>query len=285
LRLPDVVPSCVAFLGVEVGEGESASLRYGGTAFFVHVIAENDESQGFVYLVTARHNVERAVRDHNQLLMRVNARDEPSAIYAMPGAWDFHPEPGVDIAVLSGGPFASFDANSVPSHWLATHEIVNDFDIGYGDELYVTGLFSEFSGGERNMPIVRMGSIAAMPTEPLLNGDTGGEFDAYLAEMRSIGGLSGSPVFAWLGPNRMARTDGNKMLLLGLIHGHWDQKQPPIPFADSETAAVNMGIAIVTPAKYIHDILFSDAYVEERRRRVRDEPPVRPRGEPRTDVE
>ena len=43
------------------------------------------------------------------------------------------------------------------------------------------------------MPILRMGNLAAYPQERVQV--EGVEMDAYLIEARSIGGLSGSPVF------------------------------------------------------------------------------------------
>jgi hypothetical protein len=58
------------------------------------------------------------------------------------------------------------------------------------------------AGSTRNIPIVRTGVIAAMPAidEPFVR--KGEEYHAYLAEMRSIGGLSGSPVFVFLDRTR-----------------------------------------------------------------------------------
>lgn len=56
-------------------------------------------------------------------------------------------------------------------------------------------------------------------------------FNAYLAEIRSIGGLSGSPVFVAVEHFRKPRKDGEgqqlivgvayRIFLLGMIRGHW----------------------------------------------------------------
>ena len=89
-----------------------------------------------------------------------------------------------------------------------------------------------------------------------------GEMEAYLAEGRSIGGLSGSPVFVrntvkWpmhssRGPTHLyGLGDGH---LLGLMHGHWEV---PASFSTIEQVeAVNMGVSIIVPAKKILEVLY-----------------------------
>ncbi len=83
-----------------------------------------------------------------------------------------------------------------------------------------------------------------MPDEPLLD-DDGNLYEAYLAEVRSIGGLSGSPVFVLM-ERRKARlrmrpiefseeidieyldqdfVGAPEAHLLGMVRGHWDLKR------------------------------------------------------------
>jgi hypothetical protein len=98
-----------------------------------------------------------------------------------------------------------------------------------------------------------------MPSEPVKT--KMGAMDAYLIEARSIGGLSGSPVFVYLDPIRMGGSPGTvlvsdrdgpiggKWFRLGLIHGHYDMQAiddlgKPDGLKDE---AINMGIAIVVP--------------------------------------
>ena len=76
--------------------------------------------------------------------------------------------------------------------------------------------------------------------------------EAYLIESRSIGGLSGSPVFAVDHKNR-------RVLLLGLIQGHYDVKDEILidsAVSDSSIpAGINTGIAIITPATKLLEIV------------------------------
>jgi hypothetical protein len=91
----------------------------------------------------------------------------------------------------------------------------------------------------------------------------GGAMEVYLAEGRSIGGLSGSPVFArhTVRIGGLADSQGDPQHIsglghlhfLGLMHGHWDL---PIGVLAEQAEAVNMGISIVVPAKKILEVIY-----------------------------
>ena len=125
----------------------------------------------------------------------------------------------------------------------------------------MTGLFAHLGGSTRNLPIVRLGNIAMMPDEPVPTKT--GMMEAYLIEARSIGGLSGSPAFV-----RKIVQGRGKLYLLGLMHGHWDiPPENKNDFADMDSfGSVNMGIAIVVPAKKILEVLNQPELVELRRK-------------------
>ena len=125
--------------------------------------------------------------------------------------------------------------------------------LGIGNEVAFAGLFVNHHGRLRNEPIVRFGNIAAMPAEPV--SAKVGDIEAYLVESRSVGGLSGSPVFVDVGHYRSVnrrlepRPTGNMMMyLLGIMNGHWDAPKEAAAVDDGiSTEYVNMGIAVVTP--------------------------------------
>ncbi len=100
--------------------------------------------------------------------------------------------------------------------------------------------------------------------------------EAYLVETRSIGGLSGSPVFVHLGVTRKvggktmtSMNDEGVYLLLGLMHGHWDLAVPDIfPIASRHEdlkVKVNSGIGIVIPAQKILEVLDQPKLLEKRK--------------------
>src|SRR5438874_2635806 len=142
----------------------------------------------------------------------------------------------------------------IPFKMIVNEKLIEQEKIGVGDEVFMTGLFSRHYGQQNNIPIVRTGNIAAMPKEKV--NTRVGLMDAYLIESRSIGGLSGSPVFVNLGlvrHQKMSSTGLPIFYLMGLVHGHFDVQENKIddlnPLADDGLSKtnVNMGIAIVVP--------------------------------------
>ena len=113
-------------------------------------------------------------------------------------------------------------------------------------------------------------------------GDGVCDIEAYLAEVRSVGGLSGSPVFVRTsvgvdydvhgrsGARRIARVHlQGDYFFLGLMHGHWEipsgkRNSVQLPSAKKGEDSINLGIAIVIPAKKILEVLNQPELVERR---------------------
>ena len=79
--------------------------------------------------------------------------------------------------------------------------------------------------------------------------DSGLDYYAYLAELRSIGGLSGSPIYVMRDTIEIGGLMGlwyYRSYLLGLIRGHWDYRTGTalIDSCGDELRTVNMGIVI-----------------------------------------
>jgi len=176
--------------------------------------------------------------------------------------WFYHPkeDESSDVAVcqviLKKEIFASLDYTAIAPEMFVTDEAIESEGIGPGDEVFVTGLFALHTGNKRNMPIVRMGNIAMIPKEPVPTHHFG-NMEVYLVESRSIGGLSGSPVFVV----KDIEYSRWRIYLLGLIHGHWEvDPQTIIDMTGGDSkkrGGVNMGIAIVIPAKKIIETIMS----------------------------
>jgi len=253
-------------------------LKLAGACFFVGVRTHEEAVTHFGYAVTARHVIEsiKSKSTDGRVYLRTNLLGSvPEPIPSELGDWRFHPSDStVDVAVILGGIPVEHDHLLIPTSTFATDEIVAREEIGLGEEVFLVGLFSEHIGKKRNTPIVRVGNIAAMPEEPVQTPSLG-PIEAYLVEARSIGGLSGSPVFVHLGLVRVkegrpifARAKTGVFYLLGLMHGHWDRKVPDIDSAVDDVIheTVNMGIAVVVPAKKILEVIDQPELSDERKR-------------------
>jgi hypothetical protein len=265
MRVPDDLLQCVGFLCVQSGEW-----LYGGTGFFVRVMSEADPvNVWYGYFVTAKHCVLKA-QEYGDLHIRLNGRKGGFVNVRIAAPWIFPEDPSVDLAIIPfAPPLEVVEFRYAESTMLASDETVAQHSIGIGDDLVICGLFTKHYGKTKNLPIARFGNIAAMPFEPLPDRNTGLGYHAYLIEARSIGGLSGSPVFAYLGPSRVVNNTLNleqfNIILLGVIRGHWDHEESGVDFVRNEVKNVNMGIAIATPAQEIRKILFSEEWVNNRR--------------------
>jgi hypothetical protein len=279
MLVPNHVRDCVIFVGREVNPTNDGTPDFSlcGTAFLVARPVTGTNGEEFAtYLVTAKHVIDGIKKDGGyRVWLRMNlSGGKFDWIHTSLSDWLYHPGGAlVDAAVL---PFdidlpefdlEKHDHRACPLHLSLDPEKIERERIGIGDELLFVGLFTQHYGSERNIPIVRVGNIAALPGEAV--NTRLGPMDAYLAEARSIGGLSGSPVFVNLGTARvidrkllLAETENPKILLLGLMHGHWDSPDSTIGISATDSSSsgetVNMGIAIVVPIKRILEILDHD---------------------------
>ena len=168
----------------------------------------------------------------------------------------------MDVALIQTARQDDVDISPLDLESFATPENIALYDVGIGDEVFFPGLFKPASGIGEARPIVRHGNIAMMPTQQILT--KFGYASVYLGEARSIGGLSGSPVFARPTINMSVPAKniamhalGPDLVLLGLMHGHWDVKESEInnPEITQDRRGVNLGIGIVVQASKILEVI------------------------------
>jgi len=250
------IRTCAAFLGRKIDGVDEIT----ATAFFLWY---KDGSLSFPYLVTAGHVIEHAAdpdySDDGMIYLYLNSKSGSrfQTIRSEIKHWKFHPTNGaVDVAVLPFKILPDLDHTILDPE---PHQDVSDnpkrWVIDVGTDVFITGLFQRHAGRERNIPIIRTGSIAALPEEKIDIAQSGeGErlIRAYLVETHSVAGLSGSPVFA--NPMNLARIESKIALQamhvwIGLVSAHWQLDQDK-----SESEQVNSGIAIVTPKESVLEV-------------------------------
>lgn len=258
MRVSEEVKKCVVFLGLEVlNEHQKPVVHFAGTGFMVGVRAKKNENNSFIYLVTAKH-VEVELRN-KEFAVRANTKEGKAEVFWFKDAqWFHHPDDwSADVAVMAWVPPGDVDFRLWDVGNMMFDNAMEGARVGVGTEVFVTGLFAKHSGKSKNLPIVRVGNIAMLPDEPIPTTKFG-DMHVYLIEARSIGGLSGSPVFV--------PTNTNKLLLLGHIHGHWDIPPSAIHDAvnDEMKKSVNIGVAMVTPAVKIYETICQEKLVKMR---------------------
>lgn len=272
---------------------ERGTFRPRGTAFFVG-IPSSKQGLAFPYLVTAQHVVVMLQERQKPIYCRFNRKGGEAKVEPLQvPRWWYHPDSEseqTDVAVAAmhvNWDIIDHEPIPMPEKWEISSiaAFAGRQEIGLGDETFAIGLFRRHAGTQRNIPIIRIGNIAALPEEPIPT--RWGLMEALLVEMRSIAGLSGSPVFVNL-PSAVApfvaaggmvpdiryQSDYEEVHwfqfhFLGLIHGHFDIpdliEDSVVDDGDAEQrTGINTGIGIVIPAKKITETLYQPELVAER---------------------
>jgi hypothetical protein len=293
MRFPESMRKCVVYCARTYKAGPEVRVSSCGTGFLVSVPNPVDPDLVTFFVVTAKHVAAELLK--GDWLIRVNTTDGKSSDFhgTRDQRWWFHPTRPecVDVAVIPfpGVSDGVLDAASVPLSMFLDEKTIHEVNIGAGDEVHITGIFNQMTKHSRNLPIVRTGNVALIPeagtvvaqatlgqgTEPV-------GIEGYLIEARSIGGLSGSPTFV-RATGTIQSPSQNKVTgkmesrewsvpgpyyLLGLMHGHWEilseKRNDPEPGTArrGDLGSVNMGIAIVVPARQIKEVLAHPELVE-----------------------
>ena len=295
MRVPDEIRKTVLFIGIKNQSGE---WDWKATGYLIALsdyqlhwseMIEQDGKQfqvsgthPFLLLATAKHVAEEKLQGKDFALKTMGTDGQPRIIEGHKDQrWFYHPteKNHVDAAVTIFYPpdMRELDLFTVQAEMFADEHVIREANLGVGDEVFIAGLFSEVTKTNRLHPIVRIGNLAMMPGERIPFDNE--LIDAYLIESRSIGGLSGSPVFvrkttrveAGLkfkpgfalnavnsptpsieGVERLFLEGVGRIYFLGSIIGHWD--------AGKEV--VNMGISTVVPARKILEIIRQPELIE-----------------------
>jgi hypothetical protein len=278
--LNDEYPLAVTFITSPASQGDgSSALEPIGTGFVVN-LRSRIEGLTFEYVVTAAHVVE----GRNETYARIRTRDGGSKDLRVHD-WLHHPKADVAVAPFRPGGHTDLHLLHVPGAGLSWYTSPRWVPV-LGDRVYFIGLLAlpaARSMVERNVPMVRSGTIGAMyqADVPVEWPDKSiRKFEAHLIDCRSYGGFSGSPCFFQRDDQVTAVKEGAAVygpitFLFGLVSGHFDQYASPkvrgdIAEVGSISVPVNTGVGVVTPVERIVEVLRMEELSDERKR-IEDE--------------
>ncbi len=286
MALNDNIPRTVAFIiGRRVKSGVSQQTPI-GTGFFLGVRIEPPSPRAAtLYLVTAAH----VVRAEPETWVRLRRMDGSLEDLLVPERV-VHDHADVAIAPVeldeTGQPFdiswmpvPDFLPAGAPGRYQGEPRLRDRPMLG--DRVYFIGLFSPIPAmGERNVPLVRSGTLAAWAQERVpvkLPDGTVLEHTAHLIDCRSYSGFSGSPCFVQFpiepGIGGVGRPD-EETELIGLVSSHFDFKENAgltgeIAELRTVEVPIHLGVGVVMPAESIEEVLEMEEVVLERRERER----------------
>jgi hypothetical protein len=168
-----------------------------------------------------------------------------------------------------------------------TQERPRLLDAQIGDQTIMLGLFPDHSGHPLNVPVGRFGNLAARPSyaAPVTLG-TRDEFmrPAFLNDVRSRTGFSGSPVWSWYSayddialdtiPDSRPDEEPRRHSALTLIGIHRGQfREPPETLTSGQEVNLPSSMTVVVPAWEITKLLERKELAD--RRQARSERPER----------
>jgi len=283
MRIDEQARKCVSFLAIQKpgSQPESIALVAVGTLFYVGIRQDND--RWVAYGITARHVVDASRPDGDLFIRLVDSNGNTVPMRIPVDLWWAHPNTDVAAIRISFN-LAEYGLQFLPTDLFATPDWLNQHNVGVGDRLVISGMFSNYVGSLRDEPILRFGRISLMPTEklrmPPQDHSPEMEIEVILAEAASWGGQSGSPTFVYFSFDRSLFVGDRVEMrlpnprLLGLVHGHYNIVQRVLE-KDTEypdlRVPLNAGIAIIVPAMKILELLNDPSVVEDRETRAAQE--------------
>lgn len=230
-RVPERFENAVVFMFGQHPERDDALIGPGGTGVIIETPSSTLSGEYHTYVVSNKHVIDQTP------WVRVNTCDGGTRILECISE-DWISDGQEDLAILDITDEISYETDYCS--WInhgnfltARHVLAHH--IGIGDQVFMLGLFSDHDGSSRNSPVARFGNIAAMPNPliPVITGpDDCYKRPAFLNDMRSRQGFSGSPVWIWRGQEQdLTEYDGGGLRFNRTTGGIYNSAPPFLCFA------------------------------------------------------
>jgi hypothetical protein len=245
-----------------------------GTAFFVlYPDSRGGPNYAFMYVVTAKHVLRDADGSFlKEIRLRLNllsptAQQRCDFITGIPVSdekgnliWFHDADEAVDVAAFPLLPDQKkFDFKALPTSMFVDDTKLRSRQVAEGDALYFIGMMTQYYGESKNYPVVRRGTLALM-TDEKIDTPTGRQ-KAFIAELPSWPGNSGSPVLLNLGGMRGSTiVAGSDLSFLGVLSGSFLNRFKAT-MLNAQTVVggndLNTGISFIVPAERLKAVLDS----------------------------
>lgn len=266
--IPPFFLDCVVAIGFLASTGTTdvmaTGFLYGQPIQQQNVLEPNKEQLYSVYLVTNRHVFE----GHDKTFIKFNPQgNEPTRDFELnltdtnkQNIWFTHPDPAIDIAIISINAQVLKKENVEFSFFQSDHNILTvatakELGLTEGDGVFVLGFPMGMIGKERNYVIVRGGTIAR------IRDALAGSQKEFLIDSTIFPGSSGSPVVTK--PETIS-IEGTKAIhtayLIGIVKSY-------IPYTDTAYSIQNnklqprmifqenSGLASVIPIHFVDEAI------------------------------
>lgn len=217
-----------------------------GTAFVVARPLPTDPGRGYGVMVTAAHVLDGIAGDEAILLLREKQADNtfkahPFHLKIRNEGKDLfvrHQDADVAAMYISFPEVAKFSPVTV--NLFANDDIIKEYEIHPGDELFCLGFPLYRSANDAGFPILRSGKIASYPLTPARS------IKQFLFDFTVFGGNSGGPVYFVYYSRQVGTEQTFRKInyIVGLI-----TEQAFSPFPEFRDKPLNIGV--VVPAQFI----------------------------------
>jgi hypothetical protein len=266
-RWPDAHVTDSAIFLYQTREDADAGVNIGGSGFLVGLRWDDPRASPLAFHIYAVSNYHVVKAKKPATVVRLNTHDGKSkSIETGVDEW-FHRD-GWDVAICRLDAAEHFRADTPYEYRFPVFTEVNletetarKYNLGIGDEVFSVGRFVDLHGLQRNVPLVRSGIIAATGEVRIRTGPSiPWEYEqAWIVEMRSRTGFSGSPVYVYIDQLFSRLVDTEIEVSQALFHGPWILGVQSSQFPGSDPAYdQGSGMATVVPCRALADLLLRD---------------------------
>jgi hypothetical protein len=228
-----------------------------GTALLLTRPVAGNPQQNQTVLITAAHVFEAMQGEQATLLCRQKEPDGTYKKLPVPltirkekqPLWTKHPN--ADVAALAVKLPEAADVAGVPVELLASDDLLKQYDIHAGDEVFCLGFPHQFENNQAAFPVLRTGLISSLSVLPTKT------TQSLLVSYNTFEGDSGGPVYM-AESNRLVEGNPqpqNVRLILGLVHGqHFLDEDIRTPY-EVRKVRHRLGLAIVIHASFIRETI------------------------------